>query len=475
MKNWMTSLTSHYEKMRTTYPQEKLLIVFDIDGTILDTRHLVLYALRSFDKNHKTSYFKGTRIADIDFHEDRLTLLLERLKIPIKDRPFIMRKYEELLFSSTSIIEAHQPFRGVLEVIRWFQLQPSTFVGLNTGRPESLRFNTLQSLNKLGTGHRVVFRDDLLYMKRPEGGIDIPQIKAQGIEYFRDLGFRVFAVIDNEPENLNAVSKVDWENEILLLHADTIFISKGEDMPGHAIRGKDYNITRLVSQKSIPAHIQFIWYCDNTRKNFDTFIRSNIQWVEIDLRGFSLIMQKPGRDDNMFNINECLNLVKRHNKSIKLDLHGGGILLGRIIDMINDYNIDSSHLCFQGSAVVLGENGFRVLHMLYPDAILQCPIDFLAPMIDETPEQVERMLLTFQSWGIKRFSINWSTPLSRNLFNHVRKWGFMADLSNITNLASFLRAALLLPDSITSHFNYPAWICKEDKQTGTEMEFRRIA
>ena len=218
----MTSLTSHYEKMRTTYPQEKLLIVFDIDGTILDTRHLVLYALRSFDKNHKTSYFKGIRIADIDFHEDRLTLLLERLKIPIKDRSFIMRKYEELLFSSTSVIEAHQPFRGVLEVIRWFQLQPNTFVGLNTGRPESLRFNTLQSLNSLGTGHRAVFRDDLLYMKRPEGGSDIPQIKAQGIEYFRDIGFRVFAVVDNEPENLNAVSKVDWENEILLLHADTI-------------------------------------------------------------------------------------------------------------------------------------------------------------------------------------------------------------------------------------------------------------
>jgi hypothetical protein len=475
MKNWMASLVSHYETMRTTYPQEKLLIVFDIDGTILDMRHLVLYALKSFDKKHKTEYFKGIHIADIDFHEDRLALLLERLKIPIEDRSFIVEKYEELLVSSTSIIEAHQPFRGVLEVIRWFQLQPNTFVGLNTGRPELLRFNTLQSLNKLGVEYRVVFRDDLLYMKPPEGGSDIPRIKAQGVEYFQNLGFRVFAVVDNEPENLNAISRVDWDHEILLLHADTIFISKGEDMPRHVIRGKDYNIAKLISQKNMPKHIQFIWYCDNTRENFDTFIRSNIHWVEIDLRGVSLFMKKPNRGDGLFNLDECLNLAKQYNKGIKLDLHGGGILIGRIIDMINDYNISNSHLCFQGSVVVLGENGFRMLRMLYPDAILQCPIDFLAPMIDKTPEQVKKTLLTFQAWGINRFVINWSTPRLRHLFSNVHKWGFAVDLGNITNLVSFLRATLLLPDSITSHFNYPAWSCKEDKQTGAETEFRRIA
>ena len=246
-------------------------------------------------------------------------------------------------------------------------------------------------------------------------------------------------------------------------------------MPGHAVRGKDYNITKLVSQKNMPKHIQFIWYCDNTRENFDTFIRSNIHWVEINLRGYSLFMQKSSKDDVLFNLDECLNLVKQHNKSIKFDLHGGGILMGRIIDMINDYDINGSHLCFQGGAAVLGENGFRTLRMLYPDTILQCPIDFLAPMMDKTPEQIEKTLLEFQAWGINRFTINWSTPRSRHLFNHVRKWGFMVDLSNITNLVSFLRAALLLPDSITSHFNYPAWSCKEDRQAGTETEFRRIA
>ena len=45
------------------------------------------------------------------------------------------------------MLAAHRPYRGVLEVIRWFQLQPATFVGLNTGRPEQLRDETLRSLN----------------------------------------------------------------------------------------------------------------------------------------------------------------------------------------------------------------------------------------------------------------------------------------------------------------------------------------
>ena len=55
---------------------------------------------------------------------------------------------------------------GVLEVIRWFQLQPKTYVGLNTGRPESIRADTLRSLNKLGKEYRVQFSDELLHKNR---------------------------------------------------------------------------------------------------------------------------------------------------------------------------------------------------------------------------------------------------------------------------------------------------------------------
>ena len=37
---------------------------------------------------------------------------------------------------------ADGPLACILGVIRWFQLQPTSSVGLNTGRPESLREDT---------------------------------------------------------------------------------------------------------------------------------------------------------------------------------------------------------------------------------------------------------------------------------------------------------------------------------------------
>ncbi len=59
MNNWMSSLAHHYEKTRERYPGEKLLIMFDIDGTIVDTRYMILHGLGpccwSRDQSHLTS------------------------------------------------------------------------------------------------------------------------------------------------------------------------------------------------------------------------------------------------------------------------------------------------------------------------------------------------------------------------------------------------------------------------------------
>ena len=63
---------SHYEVMRSRYPEEKLIILFDIDGTILDTRYLVLTVLQSYEPAHGTSYFRDLRISEVTTHEDNV-------------------------------------------------------------------------------------------------------------------------------------------------------------------------------------------------------------------------------------------------------------------------------------------------------------------------------------------------------------------------------------------------------------------
>ncbi|MCX7965097.1 MAG: hypothetical protein N2596_00530, partial [Syntrophorhabdaceae bacterium] len=243
MNHWMEQLALHYKKIRNTYPHEKLLIVFDIDGTILDMRFIILHVLKEFDKQHKTDYFKDIKVSDIDFHEAHLKILLNRLSIKEEDQQYILSYYENMFLPALTIKKANKPFRGVFDIIRWFQMQPDTDVGLNTGRPESLRFKTLSSLNLIGRDYGVAFKNELLFMNKKGLDAHIPHIKKDGIKYFQNLGYKVFAYVDNEPENLKAVEEIDREGKILLLHANTIFKSCKSHLKGNSVSGSDYELS----------------------------------------------------------------------------------------------------------------------------------------------------------------------------------------------------------------------------------------
>lgn len=61
----------HYEQLRRAYPDDTLAIVFDIDGTILDMRHMVAAALLSFDRTRGTDYFRGLCVEDVHLRSTR--------------------------------------------------------------------------------------------------------------------------------------------------------------------------------------------------------------------------------------------------------------------------------------------------------------------------------------------------------------------------------------------------------------------
>ena len=73
MNLWMTCLIQHYKRMKIRWPTDRLLVVFDIDGTILDTRHVVLDLLKSYDAVHDTNVFKNLGLGDITTHEDQVS------------------------------------------------------------------------------------------------------------------------------------------------------------------------------------------------------------------------------------------------------------------------------------------------------------------------------------------------------------------------------------------------------------------
>ena len=66
----MRALSHHYAKVRQAEPTAELCVVFDIDGTIFDMRHLVVHVLLSYDRAHGTDRFHGLVADDIHYHEE---------------------------------------------------------------------------------------------------------------------------------------------------------------------------------------------------------------------------------------------------------------------------------------------------------------------------------------------------------------------------------------------------------------------
>ena len=467
MDSWMTRLARHYDKVRARYPDDELLILFDIDGTILDMRWMVLFLLRRYDHEHDTTLFQGLGLADIEVHENHVDRLLEGLNL----RRSLCRKVRDWYltnrWSSEAILTAHHPFAGVMEVIRWFHIQPRTSVGLNTGRPAAIREETLRSLNQLGKEYRVAFSDDLLFMN-PGGWNDkVENAKVAGLRYFQKAGYRIFAAVDNEPANLAALARADDDGEVLLLHADTIFETACSRLPASAIHGGKYDITDLISEKALPRKVDLVWHGLNDDGNIRQFLASDVEWAEFDVRMGSvgkLIVRHDSFEETPTHAQEefllldgVLKRLDASRKSIKIDLKEGGELIGRVIGLVEGMGLADDRLWFNGDIEVLGEGGFRKLVAAFPGAVIQSRIDFLTPLIETLPEEGKRILDRLQGWGINRFSLPWGLSGLMPIIDRMDGWGFDINIYNVPDLESFLQAVLQQPRSVTSDFNFPKW------------------
>ncbi len=467
MDNWMTTLARHYDRICARYPDDELLVFFDIDGTILDMRYMILYLLQKYDQEHDSAFFEGLELGDIDLHENQVDRLLERLNLPQPQRQRVLDWYLTNRWSSTAVLTAHRPFVGVMEVIRWFQIQPKTTVALNSGRPAVIREETLRSLNRLGRQYRVSFSDELLFLNSAGWDEQVAQSKVAGLRHYQKAGYRVFAAVDNEPANLTALADVDTANEILLLHADTIFESTRSDLPAGAVGGAGYDITELINERALPRTVQLVWHGLNDDSNIRQYLASNIEWAEFDVRtdpdnrlivrhdSFEETPVEPGEEFLL--LEEVLKRLKKFEKSAKIDLKEGGDVLDRVFGLVDVLELAPETLWFNGHIENLGEHGFRKLSAMFPGTVIQCRIDFLAPLIDTLPEEGRRVLRGLRGWGINRFSVPWGLSNLTWIINTIERWGFEVNIYNVPDLESFLQAVLQQPRSVTSDFNFPKW------------------
>jgi hypothetical protein len=459
MKSWASDLTMYYESVFRSYSGDKLLIVFDIDQTILDTRHAVLDALRAFDSRNGTKYFRDVGISDIDGGEDRLQRLLDRLGLASDERRAVTAEHEQTIRTREAILEGHYRFAGVLDLMRWFQLQPRTDVALVSGRSESSRITTLYQLSVLEKEFCVRFPDEMVYM-RPEGPKQsVGEFKVNALTHYRAKGYRIFAVIDSETENLSAMMKSEHEKETLFLHTDRIVKSLQRRVVDRSIRRTFYS-EALAPRTAITRPAQFVWdWTDMREDSFFRFLSSNIQWIRADSRffldGISRLTFLSARGTTVLDF--CCNLLKKHRKKLNIYLPEDGLLLGRIMDLISDYDFEDSDLCFSVANGGPGQPDHRILDVLrtmYPSAYLQFPLHWLAALTLEKPSEAWMVLDSLRGSGVDVFSLDWRTLRRRKVMDQLCAWGFLVDICNANDPRSFMRAAFLHPFSVTSTFSF---------------------
>ena len=468
MISWMRELAKHHNRMRRKYPEDRLLIVIDIDGSIIDTRFTIVHLLREFDRLHRTAYFTALKPAALKAPERELERILGELEVPKNRQRKVLDWFHNNHWTSPAMKGRQCPTRGALEVIRWFQLQPNTAVGLNTARPESLRHDTLESLNELGREFRARFESPLLQMNPGDGNRGAGEAKVAGVKRYLNDGYRVIAVIDSDPENLRAIAESVSQQDILLLHAKMLSQARRTVVPRGLVSGRSFDLTELISEEALPPAIQLVWHGINTEENLRGFLRSDIHWAEIDVRedpgSRELVLRhddfaeaKRRRGEGLYRFEDGLRRLRKHKRCVKIDFKEGGAVIGSVLDLVAKCGFEPGELWFNGNIERVQEAGFRQIGSAFPSSIRQCPVDFLSPLFGSKPAKAKEIIEELKDWGINRVSVGWHTGCRRQMLEHLDQWNIEVNIYDVPDLEAFLQAVLLMPRSITSDFNFPEW------------------
>jgi hypothetical protein len=303
-------------------------------------------------------------------------------------------------------------------------------------------------------------------MNSAGGEDDVVDSKVAGLHELAGAGYRTFAVVDNEPAVIAALAEADESGEILFLHAQTLSESRRVPTP-RTVRGRSYDLTALVTEDDLPHHVQLVWHGVNDEANLRQFLGSEVHWAECDVRRDPLgrvVLRHDGfertpwsRAETVLELDDLLARLRDQGRGVKLDLKDGEAILDDTLAIVDKLGFDDGDLWFNARLEALGEDGVRRIAATRPGAIVQCPVDFLGALAIAAPERAWDVVRMLTDWGVNRFSVSWAGEHARLLLECLEDFGCEVNLYAVPDLESFLRAALLLPTSITTDFNFPAW------------------
>ena len=155
-------------------------------------------------------------------------------------------------------------------------------------------------------------------------------------------------------------------------------------------------------------------------------------------------------------LGDALAALVRRRRGVRVDLRAGEILPD-LVRRLAAAGLPPHDLWIHAPVDQIGADGFRRLREHLPGSMLQCPIDPVAGLIPDYPEQGREILERCRAMGIRRFSVDVGSLRLREVLDRLAGWGLETDVRGIGDLESFLRTVLLLPTSVSSTFRFPGW------------------
>ncbi len=446
---WLRALFRHIEQARLDHPADELLVLFDIDGTLLDFRAGLIDLLERFDQEHGSSHFAGLSIEEVRLEEAPLRRLFEARQVPHHLRRELLARAERLGWSPRAVIGAHQPFLGMLEILRWFQSQPQVHVAFNTERGDERREETLQALSTLGAAYGLRFPEDLLYTgggsfgggpsAGPRSGA-----KVEGVRHFQRRGFRVVAVVDDRAEDLQAIRAELARPDLLLVETQGL----AQALAPHAAR------------RSSAEAPQVIWRGLEDLAGLGHFLGSPLQWAELPLERSSageLIVARRRSNQRPLVLEEILGSFAQCNKGLRINLVEGGALLSRTLHALRQSGFPPERIQFSLAPDTLGRAGFQRLLEEFPGSVRAAPISFLSVVAAIAPDQARAVLKLLKDWSVERTTIAVHDPHRRVLEALAAESGFEVELDSGDDLADYLGAVSTAPRAVLSEFGSDGW------------------
>jgi hypothetical protein len=101
----------------------------------------------------------------------------------------------------------------------------------------------------------------------------------------------------------------------------------------------------------------------------------------------------------------------------------------KVLELVRATGFPDDALWFNGTIETLGRTGVRRLREA--DAVVQCPIDFLVPLLVAAPASAEDVLAMLADWGIDPVSLDWRTPGGREVLDVIEELGWEINLYGV--------------------------------------------